>query len=205
MIAVFVLITGYIIIKDLIKAIRTFSTAKSFGITLFIIHPRIIICFLIATAVYSFYLVTAVKNISETKEKISDWEFLRSTEYSELFKDYYNEKLADSGQQITDFDKFAERAINRYSNIVSLWSGGIIIFGLGIINLVMSLFGSLIYITKEGAIFGPIKSPDEMVVQRVDGKLNLYSTRDREKPFIRLRPTPKNLAAVGRFIEIDNE
>lgn len=191
-------------IRLIIDIVSTYSRAKRNVIIKACINPRAALIVLIAVGLMSIGICVAFGKASDANENKGQWEQLRNTEYSEYYKEYYNEQIAGkSGIEITDFNKFVEQQIGRYSGIADIY------IYTGTVCLVMTLFlllesfNRVFYITENGCISYLLKEPEKLIAECYGGKINFYfeAVQERKKPLISFKATAENLAVLGRFIE----
>lgn len=74
------------------------------------------------------------------------------------------------------------------------------------VYLLFSCFNGLYYITERGVLRKGMIKPEEVTAELGDGKIKIYynSAANREKPLKAYKATPKNLKALERFVQKEN-
>lgn len=194
------------VIRTIIDSVRTYSRAKRNGIIKVCINPKVIIIFLAVLCFLLIGICIAFGKAADMREIKEQWEQMRGTEYSEYYKDYYNDELAKySGTEIKDFDRFVEQQIRAYANDEDIFihTGTTVVVML--LYLLMIIFDRIFYITQNGCIDRLLKEPEELVAECYGGKIKFYfkSVKNREKPIISFKATAENISLFGGFIEKD--
>lgn len=200
--------TCFWIIRTVIDTVRTYLRAKRDGIIKICINPRAALIVLIAFGIMLTGIYIAFGKASDAQKSKEQWEQMRDTEYSEYYMEYYNEQFAkSSGTRITDFGKFVEQQIRAYSSRSYLFTYTGAASAVMALFLLLSGFEKVFYITENGCISRLLKEPEALTAECYGGKIKFYfkSVPDRAKPLISFKATAENLAALGGFIEKEEE
>ena len=115
--------------------------------------------------------------------------------------------LQYDGIEITDFDKFVDEQVAAYQRYTNYYTHAGVITLLFTLLMLTSVFDKIFYLTESGIFTRSLKQPEEFFVKRCEGRLDVYfkAPQSITKPLISFRSTPDNLAALGRFIEWEDE
>ncbi len=200
-----------LLIRSLYRHIKYIVRAHRFGILKTCINTRLL---LIDIGLFSIMIVLWCVFYSQTstpRESIKVWTEVQSKltipGFEEEFASRYNEKYAaKTGSAVTDVNRLCQTKLAANYELLDEYNFALTFAGLIMAECFVCVISVFYFITESGAYAMGAAEPSEITAQRSGDKLHVYikDAPDKTKPHIILRLTPKNLAAVGRFIEYDS-
>lgn len=199
-----------LLIRSLYRHIKYIVRAHRFGILKICIKTRLL---LIDIGLLSIMIVLWCVFYSQTstpRENIKVWTEVQSKltipGFEEEFASRYNEKYAaKTGSVVTDVNRLCQTKLAANYELLENYNLALTYAGLIIAECFVCVISVFYFITESGVYAMGAAEPSEITAQRSGDKLHIYfkDLPDQTKPHIILKLTPKNLAAVGRFIECE--
>lgn len=199
-----------LLIRSLYRHIKYIVRAHRFGILKICIKTRLL---LINIGLLSIMIVLWCVFYSQTstpRENIKVWTEVQSKltipGFEEEFASRYNEKYAaKTGSVVTDVNRLCQIKLAENYELLDTYNFSLTFAGLIMAECFVCIIGVFYFMTESGVFTLGLNEPSEITVQRSGDKLNIFFDElpDKSKPHIILKNTPKNLAAVGRFIDCE--
>ncbi|MDE7228954.1 MAG: hypothetical protein K2N56_00610 [Oscillospiraceae bacterium] len=200
----------FFLIRSLYRHIKYIVRARRFGILKICIKTRLLLIDIGLLSIMSVLWCVFYSQTSTPRENIRVWTEVQSNltlpGFEEEFAKRYNEKYAaKTGTVVTDVNRLCQKKLAENYELLDTYNFSLTFAGLIIAEGFVCIIGVLYFITESGLFTLGLDEPSEITVQRSGDKLHIYFEElpDKSKPHVILKNTPKNLAAVGRFIDCE--